>query len=247
MKLHELLAVEGNLEDQSKKVVNDLSNTFQKKQHLFSEKIVKFESSVEDEESLVEAQSDIQSTVNKELDWVGRYIERSLDASFQVAKANTEAKADIVLENGETVAKDVPATALLELEKRVASIQALIKSIPTLDPAKGFELDSKRGSDYFKAREVQKTRTRKKAKVIVLHAPTTEHPAQTQLVNEDVPIGKIVEREWSSLISPNDKSDLINKSEQLYRAIRQARSRANEQVIDRTAQIGSAILKTIFG
>jgi hypothetical protein len=245
-KLHELLAVEGKLEGQSKKVVGDLTQTFHKKRHHFEEKTVVFTPNAEGERTVTEAQSDIQTTVDKELKWVTDHLTNSLDASYQVAETNTQARADIILTDGTIVAKNVPATALLELEKRVSEIADLLKNIPTLDPAKGFSPDTARGDGYFQAREVTKGRTKKVNKPIVLYDATENHPAQTQIVTEDVEVGKIQEQEWSSLFTPAKKSALINKAEVLERAVRQARSRANEQPVDQTKTIAKQILSAIF-
>jgi hypothetical protein len=142
--------------------------------------------------------------------------------------------------------KDCPATALLELEKRAAEITALLKAIPTLDPAKGFLPDAARGTGIYKAREVTKTRTKKTAKVIVKYEATKEHPAQTEMITEDVPIGKIQEQEWSGLITPAEKADLINRAEMATRAIRRARSRANEAEVDTKNKIGQKLMKYIL-
>lgn len=248
MKLHELLAVETNLETQAAKVRTDLSNTFEKKRHLFEEKRTVFIPNSETEQTSVELQSDIQSTVGKELTWIQEHITKALDASFQVAETNTKARADVVLEDDdETVLlTNVPATALLELEKRVAEILALVNSIPTLDPAKGFTVDTQRGGGIYKAREVVKNRTKKAVKVIVKYEATKEHPAQTELVNEDVAIGKIQEQEWSGLMTPAEKSVLLNRVEILSRAIRKARSRANDTEVDKSQKIGAKLLKYVF-
>lgn len=248
MKLHELLAVETNLETQAGKVRSDLATTFEKKRHLFEEKRTVFIPLAEGEQQTVELQSDLQSTVAKELDWVQGHITKALDASYQVAETNTKARSDVILEDDAqtVVLKDVPATALLELEKRLAEIGTLIGAIPTLDPAKGFALDAQRGVGVFKAREVVKNRTKKTPKVIVKYEATKEHPAQTELVSEDVPTGKIQEQEWSGLMTPGDKSTLLNRVEILSRAVRRARSRANEAEVDTTKKIGARLLKYIF-
>lgn len=247
MKLHELLAVESSLENQSNKVRNDLSNTFDKKRHLFEEKRLVFTPSTEGAQSVIETQSDIQTNVSKELKWVSTHIAKALDASYQVAKTNTTARADVVLEDGTKVLTDVPATALLELEKRIAEIAALINSIPTLDPAKGFTIDEGRGNGIYQARPVNKTRTRKTKKVLIRYEATDKHPAQTELIDEDVVVGTIQEQEWSGLITPAQKSDYIARVEELSRAVRQARSRANDENVDKTNVIGARLLKHIFG
>jgi len=246
MKLHELLAVESPLGNQSDKCLAELKDTFTKKRHLFEEKRVTFRPLAEGAPAQTEMQSDIQTTVDAELNWIRGIVLKSLDASYQVAQTNTQAKADVVTEDGQTLMTGVPATALLELEKRAVEIKLLVETIPTLDPAKGFAIDPTRKS-IFIAREVNKTRTRKAKKVYIKYEATKEHPAQTELVDEDLPVGTVTEQEWSGLVTPAMKADLINRVEMLSRAIRRARARANEAVVDNTAKIGDTLLAYVFG
>lgn len=247
-KLHELLTVETSLENQANKCRADQLNTFEKKRHLFEEKLITFKPDTEGSVAQVEAQSSLQTTVQKELEWIQAHLVKALDASYQVAEANTVARADVVLDDdaGTVLLKAIPATALLELEKRCAEIQHLIAAIPTLDPAKGFSLDSNRGAGVYKARETVKTRTQKQTKPIVLYEATKEHPAQTQLINVDVPVGKIEEQEWCSLITPGEKADLLDRIEALTRAVKRARSRANDTEVDLSKRIGKKLLNFVF-
>jgi hypothetical protein len=247
-KLHELLAVETNLEAQAAKNRGDLAATFDKKRHLFEEKRIVFSPNGEGAQATVENQSDIQSTVAKELAWIAPFIAKSLDASFQVAEANTRARADIVLDDdaNTVLLTGLPATALLELEKRVAEVATLVNAIPTLDPAKGFRPDGERGEGISQARPVVKTRTKKAKKLYVKYEATKEHPAQTELIDEDQPVGTIQEQEWSGLITPARKSELLAKVDTLARAVRRARSRANEVDVDLTKRIGKKLLDFVF-
>jgi hypothetical protein len=248
MKLHELLAVETGLENQANKTRTDLVNTFDKKRHLFEEKRTVF-TPLGEGQTVTEAQSDIQSTVAKELEWLQPYLSKALDASYQVSEANTIARADVVLEDekGTVLLQNVPATSLLELEKRLSELSALVAAIPTLDPAKGFTPDAQRGIGFFKARDVRKTRSKKEKVVLIKYAATVEHPAQTELIDKDVPVGTIEEQEWSGLMTPAQKSELINRVEIVSRAVRRARSRANEAEINKEAKIGAKLLGYIFG
>lgn len=246
MKLHELLAVETNLENQAAKCRTDLIGTFEKKRHLFEEKRVTFTPNGENQQPVTELQSDLQTSIPKELTWIQEHLIKALNASFQVADANTRAKADVVLEDerATVILKDVPATALLELEKRMTEIGQLVNAIPTLDPAKGFTRDEAKGG--YRARDVVKTRTRKEKKLFIKYEATKEHPAQTELLDQDVPVGSIQEQEWSGLITPAEKAELINRVEILNRAVRRARSRANECDVDATKKIGTQLLSYIF-
>lgn len=246
-KLHELLAVEKNMETQSAKTRTELSKTFADKRHLFSMKVVTFKPNTEGATAATESQSDIQTTVTDEMKWLSGILAKSMDASFQIDLANTVAKADVVTEDGKTVAAGLPATALLRLEHRMQEIHDLIVAVPTLDPAKGFQPDTDKGPGYFRAREVAKVRTKKVFAPIVIVPATKEHPAQVEKLFNDEPIGTVVEQEWSSLITPAAKAELLDRCDILTRAIKKARSRANEQEIDvKEDKVGTALLKYIF-
>ena len=247
-KLHELLAVESNLKSQAAKATADLLNTFEKKRHHFSESLKTFKPKEEDAPSIIEEQLDLQTTVPKEIDWLTPFMVKALDASYQVAEANTGARADVVLEDGTMLLSNIPATALLELEKRAKETHDFIAAIPTLDPAKGFRESPERGPDTFKARDVVKTRTKKENKVVTLSPATDKHPAQVTVIPEDVPIGDIVVQEWSGLITTARKGELLERVEDLGRAVKQARSRANEIDVDTVKnKIGKKLLDYIFG
>ncbi len=246
--LHELLAIESSQRGQADKCRSGLADTFDKKRHLFGSKVVVFLPNAEGQPPETTVESTVQTTVTAELKWLSDHIVKALDVSYQVAVANTVASADIVLEDGSTLATGVPATALLELEKRAAEIKALAEAIPTIDPAKGFQLDPSHAlRGVYKARDIQKTRTAKVKEVLTLVPATDKHPAQCQVYDKDVPTGKVQEQEWSSLITPADKADLINRVEVLARAIRKARSRANNVTVDSNRTIGAALLGYVFG
>lgn len=243
MKLHELLAVEGNLEAQAVKVGNELAETFKKSRHLFEEKTVVF-TPVGEGTEVTESQSNIQTNVMSELREFAKFLNKSLDASAKVATTNCVARADVVIDGADFSLIGIPATCLLELEKRVQKIRELVESIPTLDPAKGFAMDESRA--LYKAREVTKKRTKKIEKPLVLYDATKEHPAQVKVTSEDVEVGTIREMEWSGLITPVEKSAMLARADEMIRAIRAARSRANEADVE-PIKIGSQITGYIFG
>lgn len=246
-KLHELLAVDGNQKGQADKARGDLAQTFEKKRHLFTEKLVTFHPDGEGAVSVTEEQLDIQTTVRKELAWLADLWAKAIDTAYQVDLGNTAARADIVLDDGTVMATSVPATALLQLEKRTNEMHDLVSRIPTLDPAKGFEPDPAKGKGIYRARVDTRTRMKKSMRVVVGYEATKEHPAQVQYVNEDVPVGRIQTQEWSGMITPAEKAEMFDRVERLRRAIKSARARANEQVVSATDTIGDTLLKFVFG
>lgn len=247
-KLHELIAVESSLRAQAEVTRNDLRNTFEKKRTHFVGIVQTFHSLAEGVEPKEESKLGIQTTVAKELGWITEKVAKAIDTAYQIDIANTIAKADIVMENGQVLLSGVPVTALLQLEKRVKEIHELVVAIPTLDPTKGFELDPSQGEDIYRAREVDKPRTEKKFDYIVMVDPTDKHPAQVKELMLDKVVGRLVQQEWSSLITVAQKGDMLDRVESLMRAIKAARSRGNEQEIDvRAGKIGRTLLGYVFG
>lgn len=247
-KLHELLAVENNLDGQAGKTRTELMKTFQDKRHLFSETRVTFKPLEEGTAETTEQQSDIQTTVADEVKWLSKILAKAWDAAYQIDVANTQAKANVVdEEDGTIILKDVPATALLQLEKRMKEMHDFILSIPTLDPAKGFKADANRGDGYYRALDVTKPRTKKVFVPLVLAAATKEHPAQVKEGYEDKSIGTVLHQEWSSLITPAEKADLLDRCDRLARSIKRARSKANEQEVDvKTQVVAKDLLAYVF-
>jgi uncharacterized FlaG/YvyC family protein len=246
-KLHELLAAYDSTTGQTTKVRGELATTFEKKPHLFEGRKKTFRPLAEDGEVVVEDQQEIQSTIAAEIKWISKYLAQAVDAAYQIDLANTTAKADVVDENGKNLLTDIPTTTLLQLAKRVAEWKDLIAVIPTLDPAKGFTEDPTHGEGHWKAREVVKPRKVKTKKVYVKYEATKEHPAQTELVDEDVPTGTILEQEWSGRITPALKAELLDRVEKLYRAVVKARSKANDYAIEKEdKKIGATLLEYVF-
>lgn len=246
-KLHELLAVESNLENQANKTLQELGGTFEKKRHLFEEKRVTFTPNEENAKTVTEEQKDIQTSVSQEITWISNILTKAVDVAYQIDEANTQARADVVTEDGETLLKEVPATALLQLEKKLKVIHDLANAIPTLDPAKGFEIDQQKGKGVYKAREVQKTRTKKTVRPLVLYAATKEHPAQVKELTEDLPVGTILEQEWSAMITPATKATILERCDILIRAVKKARARANEMDVDVSGKkVGRKLLDFVF-
>jgi hypothetical protein len=246
-KLHQLLAVQPNLKGQATKTWTDLKATFTSKRHLFEEKNTQFKSEVEGLRDETVDQSSLQTTVYKELTWASKFLAKAIDVGYQVDSGNREAVADLVTEDGEVLAKELPAPFLLQLEHRVKEVQQLLQTVPTLDPAKGFEPDTAKGAGIFKAREIQRTRTRKQKEVIVLAPATDKHPQQAVLQDIDAPIGHLVQNEWSGLITPAKKAEVLEQVEVLLRAVKDARSKANNHEVDTTTlKIGNKLLDFVL-
>lgn len=114
-------------------------------------------------------------------------------------------------------------------------------------PSQSFAEDRDRGEGIYKAREVRKKRTTKKPQVIVKYDAAKEHPAQTELYNADVEVGTIEEQEWSGLLTPAEKAAILARIEELTRAVRSARSRANDEQVDKEQRSPTNCSNTFSG
>lgn len=246
-KLHELLAVDSNLKGQAVVCRTELRGTMTNKRHHFAEKLVTFTPIGEHQLPITEVQTPIQTTVREEIDWLQDILVKQIDVSFAIDFANTTAKSDIVMEDGNVIAKDVPTTALMQLEHRLKEVLEFAKQIPTLDPAKGFEIDPARPAGTYKARVVTKPRTQKVETHVVVVPPTDKHPAQVVKETKDVLTGTLEELEWSSLITPKAKAEILERGEDLLRAVIKARMRANvEEIAPAEHRIGKVLLDYVF-
>jgi hypothetical protein len=232
-KLHELLAVEADLKGVSDKVISEAIVTFTKKTDHFQGFTKRYEPYRDGLEHFLPSESkELVTTVKDKLDYVVDHIARYLNAVAQKERTNQAAKADIVVD-GITIAQHIPATFLLGMESKLKDIRKVFESIPTLSPGIRWEEDTQKGKGVFVAPITERLRTEKKMKPVVLYEATDKHPAQVKESTEDVAIGKYVQTDWSSMLSPADKSVLIGRVDKLTQAIKRARQRANEQeVID---------------
>jgi hypothetical protein len=249
-KLHELLAVDTQVKGQAEVCRKDLINTFEKKRHShFTRKTTTFVPNAEGRSPVVESHQDLQSTVSKELQWIGDKLAKAIDIGHQVDMANTVARADVILDDGSVLLSQVPATSLLQIAHRVKEIQELVNAIPTLDPAQGFSKDdsmSTASGTVYKALDVIKPRTEKSFDFVVMVAPTEKFPAQVKELTVDKKIGETLTQEWSGLITVSEKAEMLDRVEQVAKAVKTARARANELEMPPVKKIGDTVLNYIF-
>lgn len=246
-KLHELLAVEGDLASVAEKVTDEAVNTFSKKQEHFVGQVrtltmfdeARSGENVTDEKPLV-------TTVGAKLDYVAKQVIPYFDAVLQKDVTNQSAIADLVV-NGKTLAKDLPATFLLGMEARLKKLRKVYETIPTLNPGIHFVKDEAAGEGVYRQENPSTNmRTEKTIKHKVLYDATKEHPAQIERWNEDVPIGRIETAHTSGMVSPAEKSRLLGNVDTLLRAVKKARQRANT-VDAATTKVASAMFDYIHG
>lgn len=137
---------------------------------------------------------------------------------------NCIAKADVVVD-GNVLIAGVPVTYLLFLEKQLNDIRTLASVLPTLDESEDWNFDENSGQ--YKSKEVKTHRTEKLQRPIVLYDATPEHPAQTQLITEDILAGYWRLIKFSGAMPKPKKERLIANVDKLLIATKEAREAAN--------------------
>lgn len=243
-KLHEVLAVEPDIKGAADSIFNETVSVFRNKHDHFTGLVRTYHPANENELPLPEESKEMVTTVVDKLKHLEKISTRAIDIIFQKELANTEAKADLVY-NGETIAEGVPATVLLNLENKLKSFKQLYQAMPTLEPGKQWDKDTHRAHTYkTPAQQTQRTTKEKDWKVI---APATDrHPAQVGEYVKERLLGTYTKVEFSGMITPVQKSEILERLDGLLGAIKQARCRANMQEAP-SVTIGKKLFSIIHG
>lgn len=244
--LHELLAVEGDLSNTAKTVLDEAMVTFEKKPDHFRGfvKSMKYFDEARQQENAREEKGMV-TTVEDKLTYALGASQKLFDALLQKEEANQRAKADLEVD-GQVIASGLPATFLLGMETRLKAVRDMILRVPTLDPALIWSEDAGAGAGVFRSNAQLSNRTEKQVRFKVLYDATDKHPAQIEKWNEDVPVARIETTHTSGMWTPKRKSDVLGRLDKLIRAVKKARQRANTvEVAD--LHIANAMTKYILG
>jgi hypothetical protein len=250
--LYELLAVEQEKKAGAERARSQSLETFRANQAHFTGMRRTFKPFAVDEAKgeqageRLEAETHLVKTVAEELEKTLGANAESFDVSLQIDEANTQARADLVID-GETLATNLPATFLLQLEKRLREVRIMFKDIPTFDPVRLWTPDAAADKpQVLRAEPVVTLRKQRARKYKIMVEPTKEHPAQVDIVEVDEPIGEIRAYDWTGMISPGRKAALLQRIDDLIEAVKTARARANSVEIDPKLKIGAKIFEHIL-
>ena len=246
-KLYEIIAVEDDLRKSFQNILKETMTTFNKKTHLFAGQIrtlVMFDSTHPLHDS-VDQQEELNETVPSKLDYMFSHVKKYLDVNLQKETSNQNAKGTFEV-NGEIIAKDVPVTFLLGLESKLVAIRNVLKEIPTLQPGKKWVADKIRGKNIWTLDEQEVSyKGEKIVEPVVLYPHTDKHPAQVKESTKTIEIGKYYFDRWSGLITPAQKSMLMERVDDMIMAVKQSRQKAND--IEASEEvIGDKIVKYLM-
>ena len=244
-KLNQIIAIENGEKARVNKATAPLFHAL-KAPALFAGLTRTYEPLDDGGEKLPDETARVQHTVSQIIEDFVKNSTRLLDLSFTKDWTNTGATADVVV-NGEIVSENAPVTFLLPFEKYLSQeVRGLIESIPILDPAQDWTPSASERDGIYETQTVRRHRTKKVNKVLELAKATDKHPAQVQLVAEDVLAGYWNEKRFSGAIPASEKAAMIERVELLIQAVKIAREKANSVDVTTDYKVGKAVFDYLF-
>lgn len=242
-KLNAVIAIEKGVKSRAYSILSDLNKVIQKPD-LFNGVARKYQPKDEDGETLPDERKHVQFRVGDIFGTLKTSQSDLYDITAQKDLANTKARANVLVD-GVEVLEELPVTTLMFMEKQLTDLRAFVENLPVLDSSEAWEYDASSGLN--KALPVQTTRTKKTQRAIVKYPATDKHPAQTEMVTEDVMAGTWTTVRQSGAIARTDKERIAGRVEKLLIAVKEARERANDIDASLKPQIGAAVFEYLLG
>jgi hypothetical protein len=241
MKLHELVAIEKSVKTRTYTALTELDKKAQKPEP-YNGHAKKFHKKDEDGEDFP---PESKKVTIKSVDVLRQIAEQNTEAFDTEATkdvANRSAVADLVVE-GMILVKDAPVSLLLYLEKQLTDVRTMVDRMPVIDETEDWTLDTATG--LFRTEASRTHRTKKVQRAIVKYHATEQHPAQTEMITEDVIIGWWETVKMSGALPGPHKTAILGRVDRLLKGVKQARERANGIDISQV-NIGDAIFGYLF-
>jgi hypothetical protein len=240
-KLNQIVAVEKGVKSRIYGDFTELHKSSQKAD-LFNGFSKNYRKKDEEGEDYPPENKRVQLEAKEVLNQVAKLLTELFDVTATKDYANCGAFADVVVE-GQTLVKDAPIPYLLFLEKQITDLHTFVDKLPVLDAADEWSSDPNSG--LFKTTSIATQRTKKVQKPVVLYEATEKHPAQTQLITEDVVVGYWDTVKQSGALPIPRKRELLERIEKVSQAVKFAREQANSQETT-DKKVGEAIFGYLF-
>lgn len=240
-KLHEIVAVATGKKAEAQKYVTDAYHLLQKPD-VFDGLRKTYQPLEEGGEVLPPESKNPQANLGKIVEGAKAKWEELFDLTLQLDAGNQVAKADVEVD-GQVVARDLPVPTLLFLEKQLTDVRSFIEKIPVPDPAERWSPNANTGG--LSTEPAKTGRTKKVQKALVLYPATEQHPAQTQLITEDVLAGYWTTIKYTDRVQADKKSTALARASKLLDAVKVARERANATDVPKK-EMGGALLGFVF-
>ena len=234
--LNQIVAIENGVEKTSEAELTEAYHLIQR-DALFGGITRTYQPNDDEGDQLPPESVKVQANVENILRNIAIASGRFYDVRLTKETANTKAVADLKVD-GVVIASDVPVTFLIQLENILVHLQTFVSKLPVLDQAEEWHPDSATG--LYVTENAETTRSKKVPRRFIKYDATDKHPAQVDVWQEDIIVGRWTTRKSSGRLSPVRKAELLARVKKLIEAIKLAREEANRLVVtDR--KIGDAL------
>ena len=223
-KLNQVIAIEKGVKSRAHSEISEIYKKV-KRADLFNGITKTYQPKEENGETYPSENQKVQEFVTSILKQVAKSKAELFDVTAQKDFANMTATANVKID-GEIIIADAPVPFLLFLEKELTDLRTLIDNLPVLDSAEDWDKDEVSG--LYKTPVTRRNSTKKVQKALVLYPATDKHPAQTQLITEDVTVGLWEQVKLSGAVPKPKQEELLEKTEKLLNAVKYAREEANQ-------------------
>jgi hypothetical protein len=240
-RLSQVIAIEKQVKSRVNSDGSELHKLNQKPD-LFNGMNRTYERKDEDGEDLPGEQKLVQQRAAHNLQSWARMWTELLDVVATKDWGNMQARADLEIE-GTVLVKDAPVTYLIWLEKQLDDCRTFVDNLPVLDPGKAWKRDP--GTGLHTTDPVRTARHKKVPRVLLKVEASEHHPAQAEVINDDVLVGYWSNISTSGAFPEARKRQLLERLDALRIAVKQAREEANSMKVDQIA-VGTAITSWIL-
>jgi hypothetical protein len=245
-KMNQILAIE---KGEKNKTYSDLTKTHHSLQT--KEKLAglskTYQPNDDDGEKYPDEETRVQVRAHRVVERTSKLLTKYFDIVAARDWTNCSARADIVLDSGtdnETVlVENVPAPYLLWLEKQLDDLYTFASKIPTLPAAETWEWYD--AQDCFKTPSFRSAKMKKVSRPLIKYEATEQHPAQVEVVTEDVVVGYWTTTKYSGALEVRRMVELKERVRKLQQAVKFAREHANS-VEAEMPKVGNKILGYLF-
>lgn len=240
-KLHQIVAVEGGEKQRAQKSLTAVYHKLQK-DDLFTGLTRTYSPKDEEGPQFPPEKKETQYTATEAISDFEDAMTRLVDLTATKDFGNTSASADVKIGDDVLIA-NAPIPFLLFLEKKLEDLHTFVSKLPTLDRAKPWEYDANSG--LYKSQPEARLSTKKVQRALVLYPATPEHPAQTQMITEDIVQGTWTATDFSGGVPEKQKQAYLDRVNELRRAVKFARTEANEKEVE-DREVGKKLFDFVF-
>lgn len=242
-RLNQIIAVEKGIKSRVVGEIDALDKAIQKPD-LFNGFFKEYKKKDDEGDDLPAERKRVQREVKDVLRFVEEWTTELFEITARKDWTNQKATGDITI-GGKTLLTGVPVSYLLFLEKQVTDIRTFVSRLPILDETELWTKDEHSG--LFKTEPTLTHRTKKTVRPVVIYDATKEHPAQAQLVTEDIIAGHWHQTKQSGAIPRPERQAILDRVEKLLRAVKEAREGANGIEEITPPKVGEAVFGFLFG